>query len=113
MGYTPLDDEFHCFAGDYLDSLKLGMQLVEDQAMVVKMSRMSEDERKKQEILNQRKAEFAAKQLQEKKRKEELQRLSMMDRKAKGQEEVKASKANELKFGANLVKFEPPAERGG
>ena len=54
MGYTSLDDEFHCFAGDYLEALKLGLELIEEQAMTLKMSRMSEDERKKQEIINQR-----------------------------------------------------------
>lgn len=34
----------------------------------------------------------------------------MADRKEKAQEAVKASKANELSFGANIVKFKPPPE---
>lgn len=35
--------------------------------------------------------------------------MSKFDRKEKAQEAVKSSKANELKYGANVVKFCPPA----
>ena len=42
-----------------------------------------------------------------------MARISNMDRKAKGQEPVKASVGNTLKFGANMVKFEPPKESKG
>ena len=42
-----------------------------------------------------------------------MARISNMDRKAKGQEPVKASVGNKLAFGANMVKFEPPASSGG
>ena len=80
--------------------------------MALKMTLMSEDDRKKQELINQRKAEYAAKMAAEKKHKAELERLSQLDRKAKGKEEVKASHANQLKFGANMVKFEAPATGG-
>ena len=81
--------------------------------MALKMSRMSEEDRKKQELINQRKAEYQAKMLAEKKHKQELERLSQLDRKAKGQEKAtKASVANKLSFGANLVKFEAPQGGG-
>lgn len=39
--------------------------------------------------------------------------LSNKERKAKGEEPVKASKGNKLNFGANVVKFEPPKNQGG
>ena len=42
-----------------------------------------------------------------------MARISNMDRKAKGQEPVKASVGNKLAFGANMVKFEPPKDTGG
>ena len=42
-----------------------------------------------------------------------MARISNMDRKAKGQEPVKDSVGNKLKFGANMVKFEPPKEAKG
>ena len=42
-----------------------------------------------------------------------MARISNMDRKAKGQEQQKDSVGNKLKFGANVVKFEPPANSGG
>ena len=35
----------------------------------------------------------------------------MKDRKVKQEEKNKDSKGNNLKFGANLVKFEPPPEQ--
>ena len=47
MGYTELDDEFHCFAGDYIEPLKIGERLIEKQNMALKMSKMSEEDRKK------------------------------------------------------------------
>ena len=45
--------------------------------------------------------------------KRQLAEYSQKDRAAKAKEEVRDSKGNQLKFGANLVKFEPPQQRGG
>lgn len=45
--------------------------------------------------------------------KNELAELSMKERRAKGQEKQEDAKANHLKFGANMVKFEPPKEAKG
>ena len=45
--------------------------------------------------------------------KKELAELSMKERHAKGLEKQPASKGNALKFGANMVKFEPPKEQKG
>ena len=45
---------------------------------------------------------------------EEAKRMSACDRKEKAQDgPAKASVANKLNFGANLVKFQPPANQGG
>ena len=35
------------------------------------------------------------------------------ERKEKQEEKAKTAKANQLKYGANIVKFEPPANKGG
>jgi len=45
--------------------------------------------------------------------KKNLQDLSMKERHAKAEEKQKASVGNKLKFGANIVKFEPPKEAKG
>ena len=43
--------------------------------------------------------------------KSEQQRLQKADRAEKATEEVKASKANDLKFGADLHVFKPPVSK--
>ena len=58
-------------------------------------------------------AEYAAKKKAEAEFKRGLEEQSMRDRKEKAQEKVTASKGNELKFGANIKKFEPPVSKGG
>lgn len=46
--------------------------------------------------------------------KKQLEELSQKERKVKQAEKNQDGKANDIKFGANLVKFEPPAaQRGG
>ena len=42
-----------------------------------------------------------------------LQEHSMKDRAEKAKEPQKKSVGNKLAFGANMVKFEPPASKGG
>ena len=44
----------------------------------------------------------------------EMQRQSEQDRKEAAEKKAKTSKANPLNFGANVVRFQPPApSRGG
>ena len=64
-------------------------------------------------MINQNRRDIAAKQKADKEHRDEMARISNMDRKAKGQEPVKASVPNKLNFGANMVKFEPPKDTGG
>ena len=45
--------------------------------------------------------------------KKTLQEHSMKDRAEKAKEPQKKSVGNKLNFGANMVKFEPPAEKRG
>jgi hypothetical protein len=55
--------------------------------------------------------------IEEMKRKQEimkkLQADSENDRREKAKEKAKTSVANQLNFGANVKKFEPPANQGG
>jgi len=57
---------------------------------------------------------FKAKMKEEAEYKKQLEHISQQERKVKQAEKNKTTKGNKLKYGANLVKFEPPAEaRGG
>jgi len=45
--------------------------------------------------------------------KKQLEELSQKERKVKQAEKNNDGKANQIKFGANMVKFEPPAQQRG
>ena len=81
--------------------------------MQLKMVFMTEDERKRQQIIMKNKKDMIAKLKADAIYKAELQNLSMKERNAKAQERQPASKGNKLTFGANVVKFEPPKEAKG
>jgi len=51
LGYVSLDEEIHAFAGDYFDVLMEGSQLIDSATMELKMAAMSEEDRKKAEII--------------------------------------------------------------
>lgn len=77
--------------------------------MVIKMKYMTPEERKKQEIIRAQNLAYAEEQKKKRELMESYKKQQENDRKEKKQEEVKASKANELKYGANVVRFQPPA----
>jgi hypothetical protein len=57
--------------------------------------------------------EYKAKMKADAEYKKGLEDLSQKERKVKQAEKNKDGKANSLKFGANMVKFEPPAQQRG
>merc|ERR1712130_226540 len=61
LGYTLLDDEMHAFAGDYFDVLMEGSSVIDAVTMKLKMKNMSEEERKKHELIQKNKEEYKAK----------------------------------------------------
>ena len=74
---------------------------------------MAPEERKRWELAEQQR--LLAKEELEKKH-EQMRLIKMQqeaDRKEKAGEVVKPSVANELNFGANIVKFKPPEPRRG
>ena len=113
MGYLDMDEEHYVFVGDYFVVLLLGQGIVEHMGNRLKMKYMPEEERKRFELIEQKRLEA----IEETKKKQEymrrLQEQSEQDRKEKAQQKAQASVANELKFGANIKKFEPPVNRGG
>lgn len=51
LGYTMLDDEIHAFAGDYFAVLMEGSTLIDQALQQLRLANMSEDERKKAELI--------------------------------------------------------------
>ena len=61
LGYTFLDDEMHVFVGDYFVNLSIGAHMIETEIMKLKMLTMSDEERKKQELIMKNREEYLAK----------------------------------------------------
>lgn len=113
LGYVPLDADMHAFTGDYFVILALGAKILDEESMQIKMLTMSEEERKKQQLIIDNTKAFKAKAKADAEFKKTLQENSMKDRKEKAKEINPSSVGNKLNFGANMVKFEPPSEKGG
>lgn len=114
IGYINLDEEQHAFAGDYFQLLMESSQLIDAETMKLKMKYMSEEERQKQELIQKNREEYKAKMKADAEYKKQLEEISQKERKVKQAEKNQDGRANDIKFGANMVKFEPPAaQRGG
>lgn len=74
---------------------------------------MTPEEKKKWEILQESKRIFKEEQRKKNEAIEHAKMMQKYDRMEKDTEEVKDSIGNQLKFGANMVKFEPPVRKGG
>lgn len=87
--------------------------VLDDTLFEIKLKFMTPENRKHAEEVHRLQKHAREEQ---KRRDEEMKRLKgdmMNDRKEKCLEEIKESKGNELKFGANVKKFEaPPPKRG-
>lgn len=111
MGFTATADDHYTFTGE-LYTLTKGLKALNKALMPMRVARMTPEERTKHELIMQDKANFIARKAGEKERRDDLLRMQQADRKEKATEEIKASKANHLGFGANLVTFKPPAGGG-
>jgi hypothetical protein len=61
LGYQALDSESHAFTGDYFVVLATGAKILDDESMQIKMLTMSEEERKKQQLIIDNKKAFLIK----------------------------------------------------
>ena len=113
LGYVELDGELHAFTGDYFQILMEGSTEIANASMALKMLTMSEDEKQKMEMIKKNQEMFKAKQKEEAEYKKQLEHISQQERKVKQAEKNETTKGNKLKYGANIVKFEPPAEKRG
>jgi len=62
LGYVEMDEDLSAFVGEYYAGLIQGAKQIEDASMNIKMLTMSEDERKKVELIRKEKEEFLVKQ---------------------------------------------------
>lgn len=78
---------------------------------------MSPEERKKFELIMKSRKDVEEAQRIKMAEKKRIEHLSQMNRKVKQAEQNKTEKANKIKYGATIIKFEPPKEqekqRGG
>ena len=72
---------------------------------------MTPDQRAKEDLLRKNRAELASKQKAEAELKRQYEEKQAHDRAEKKFDKIEASKANTLKFGANIKKFEAPKSR--
>jgi hypothetical protein len=84
LGYVDTDAECCAFVGNYFSILNHGAYLIEEEAVKLKMLFMSDEDRKKQEIIMQNKRDMRAKMKADAAYKKELAELSMKERHAKG-----------------------------
>ena len=61
LGYSQVDDDVSAFFGNYFSVLGMGAQMIEEESMKLKMLSMSEEDRKKQELIMQNRKEYLAK----------------------------------------------------
>ena len=108
-----MDDEVHAFVGDYFAVLSMGAGIIDEESMQIKMLSMSEEERKKQQLIIDNRKAYLAKMKAEQEYKKTLQEHSMKDRAEKAKEKQPTSHGQQLNFGAHMVKFEPPKEQRG
>jgi len=61
LGYSQVDDDVSAFVGNYFSVIGMGAQMIEEESMKLKMLSMSEEDRKKQELIMQNRKEYIAK----------------------------------------------------
>lgn len=74
---------------------------------------MSPEEKQRYELAERKRLEVLAEMQEKQEYMKKLQEQSERDRKEKMGEKAKASTANQLNFGANIVKFTPPCPPKG
>lgn len=113
LGYLDLDSEHYIFVGDYFNVLFLAQGISEHALQKLQAKYMSAEERQRYEMAEKKRLEVLAEMKEKQDYMKRLQEQSDCDRKEKAGEKVKASVANQLNFGANIVKFKPPCPPKG
>lgn len=112
MGWIEVDDEHYIFVGDYYNVLLIGQGLTEHALNRIKIKFMTPEERKKAELIEQKRLESLEEMHKKQEYMKKMQEQSEQDRKERACQKAKPSVANQMNFGANIVKFQPPANQG-
>lgn len=105
MGFTEAGETM-VYEGNSLRILNRGIKLTEDALDPIKCKFMSPDELEKHQRIQANARAYADQKAKEKVRIDEAERIAKYDRIEKNAEEVVDSKGNELKFGAEVKRFE-------
>jgi len=105
LGYVDIDEEHYIFLGDYFTVLILGQGISEHTLNKLRAKYMTPEERKRYELAEQKRLEAIEEMRAKQEYMKKLQCQSEQDRKEKAEQKAKASVANPLNFGANIVKF--------
>lgn len=109
-----MDEEHYVFVGDYLMVLHAGQAKIETTLNKLKYKYLTPEEKKKFDIIERQKQEYREQQLKKQEYIKLMQKQSEEDRQEKAKQKAKASVANELNFGANIMQFKPaPPQKGG
>jgi len=105
LGYIDIDEEHYIFVGDYYTVMLIGQGMLEHTLNKIKAKYMSPEERKRYELIEQKRVEALEEMTKKNEYMRQMQEQSERDRKEKAKEKAKDEKANPLNFGANIVKF--------
>jgi DNA replication protein DnaC len=93
--------------------LSRGIAEIERVLNKLKVKYMTPEERKKWELIEEQKQRYKEEQAKKQEYMKLMKKQQEEDRKMKAEQVVRASVANELHFGANIVKFKPPCPPKG
>ena len=113
LGFDDESSENYSFDIHKYTKLAKYKRAVEDFHDEIRKKYMTPEELQKFELLQEQKKQMVEEYKKNKKIKEELEKGMKCDRAEKSTEETKTSKGNQLNFGANVVKFQPPAPSRG
>lgn len=113
MGFIATDKDHFVFMGDYFKMLNKCMVLIDHAADPLRVQFMNPEEKKKFLILQESKRIYAEEARKNKEIIAHQKQMQKYDRMEKAEEVVHDSIGNKLSFGANMVKFEPPVNKGG
>jgi hypothetical protein len=113
IGYKDISDEFYEFDMENYNLLVKSKRHIEELYDERRKKYMTQDELIKFEVLQEQKRIHIEEYKKRKAAKDSLESGMKLDRVEKSKEITKASKGNQLNFGANLVKFTPSAPASG
>lgn len=114
VGYEQLDPEFLVYKNPKIDLLQKAVKVLDKYLIEVNEKISKNNHLKKNSNINKLNEEIKARQMEELKKKQEILKQIELDKQERAKKEkAYDSKANDLRFGATVKKFECSNPRGG